>query len=156
MDLDMLKAFSKLYDCITKQRNMYLLVHTHVHAANTTLLCSLQRVVGFHVIKSCEGHRDGLTSLYQFVETPPAVVVCDFGCRMLETGLNWLPEYFKDTFFCHDDFHGNSRLCPPTFNLDLFADYAVFNSSVMEEVNSYIQPVKGLTVSGTTRVSVCL
>ena len=69
------------------------------------------RIAAYHVIKKAEGKRDAICSLYRFKREPPRLMMVDFACHAEECGLNWLPEYYKDTSFLHDIFHSYGHVC---------------------------------------------
>lgn len=111
-------------------------------------------VAGYHVIKRGEGKRDAVCSLYRFKRKSPKVVMVDFACHAEECGLNWLPEYFKDTAFLHDIFHGYGHVCSSRFGSHDLPSKPCANSSLMEQFNSFLQPLRGLLCSGATKVRI--
>lgn len=112
-----------------------------------------QRIVGHHVIKDSEGKRDIVMPLYEFMKTAPAVVFVDFACQAEESSLNWLGEFFRHTRWYHDTFHGYAHKCSSRFSCKGLHDIPDANTSMMEQANSFLQPLRGLLKSGTTRVS---
>ncbi len=110
------------------------------------------RIAGYHVIKRAEGKRDAVCSLYRFKKVSPKILMVDFACHAEECGLNWLPEYYKDTTFMHDMFHSYGHVCSSRFGSGDLPRKPCANSSLMEQINSFMQPLRGLLASGTTRV----
>lgn len=127
------------------------------HAARCGLwiwTCMLHhRVVGYHVMPHGEGRRDCLLSLLRFKLDPPHAVWVDFACHAEETGLNWAPEYFRDVQWYHDTFHGFSHVCAGRFSSAGLADMKLMNTSIMEQMNSFLQPIRGVLRSGSMKVS---
>lgn len=111
------------------------------------------RIAAYHIIQRSEGKRDAICSLYRFKKTAPETVLVDFACHAEETGLNWLPEYYKNTNFLHDIFHSYGHVCSTRFGLKDLPRKPCDNTSLMEQINSFLQPIRGLVASGTTRVS---
>lgn len=126
------------------------------HAARSGLwvwTCMVhQRVVGYHVMPHSEGRRDCLFSLLRFKKEPPKAVWVDFACLCEESGLNWCPEYFKFVQWFHDIFHGWKHKCSERFTSSRLFGMNYTNSSVMEQVNSFLQSLRGVLRSGTTKV----
>ena len=114
---------------------------------------SHSRIAGYHIIKRAEGKRDAICSLYRFKKTSPKVMMVDFACHAEECGLNWLPEYYKDTLFLHDMFHSYGHVCSSRFGSQELRRKPCANSSMMEQINSFLQPLRGLLSSGTTKVT---
>lgn len=112
-----------------------------------------ETVVGYHMMKGGEGRRDPLLSLYRFKKDPPKIVYIDCACQAEESGLNWLPEYFRHVTFYHDKMHGYSHKCSERFNSDRDGMDFGFNTPVMEQCNAFLGSIRGLLSSGTTRVS---
>ena len=81
---------------------------------------SHNRIAGYHVIKKAEGKRDAVCSLYRYKRDPPKLVMVDFACHAEESGLNWLPEYYKDTRFMHDMFHSYGHVCSHASALQIY------------------------------------
>ncbi len=112
-----------------------------------------QKVIGHHVIKRGEGKRDAIISLYRFKKAPPAMVFVDFACHAEECGLNWLAEYYKNVLFYHDTFHGYGHKCSSRFSCEGLSGMPATNTSIMEQFNAFLQPIRGILSSGKTRVS---
>ena len=100
-----------------------------------------------------EGTRDAICPLLKFKKTPPKAVFFDWGCKANESSLNWAGAYFRDTAFYHDVFHGVAHKCPNCYDSRRISNYAGLNTSLMEQVNSFLQPLRGILKSGTTRVN---
>lgn len=111
------------------------------------------RVVGHHIIKRGEGKRDAILSLYRFKKDPPKMVFVDFACQAEESALNWLSDYYQNVLFYHDIFHGYGHLCSARYSAKTLNSVPVTNTSVMEQVNAFMQSIKGMLSSGRTRVS---
>lgn len=110
------------------------------------------RIIGYHVMKRGEGTRDALLSLYKFKRVCPKAIFVDFACHGEEAALNWLPEYFQHCQFFHDMFHSYGHVCSRRFST---ADHNLKlceNTSLMEQLNAFLQVIRGLLMSGTTRV----
>lgn len=112
-----------------------------------------QRIVGHHVIKRSEGKRDVVLPLYRFMKKAPKVCFVDFACHAEEVSLNWLGEFFQSTRWFHDTFHGYAHKCSSRFSCKGLHDVPSSNTSIMEQVNAFLQPLRGLLKSHTTRVS---
>jgi hypothetical protein len=139
-------------DGCTKKRLAYF-----AHSQRTSIwinLCMIhEHVVGFHLIHSQEGRRDALVPIYRFWESPPLAIWNDFGCGCEESGLNWLPEYFHNVQHFHDMFHGFSHTsCSEKFSSRRLPTFSAINTSLMEQFNSFLQPVRALVKSRTTKV----
>ncbi len=111
------------------------------------------RVIGQHIIKRGEGKRDAIISLYRFMRNAPKIVFVDFACHAEECSLNWLAHYYQNTQFFHDTFHGYGHKCSSRFSCEGLKGCPVTNTSVMEQYNAFLQPVRGILSSGNTRVS---
>ncbi len=92
------------------------------------------RIVGYHVMPFCEGRRDPVISLFKFKEKAPDTIYIDYSCGAEESALNWLPEYYKNTTFYHDEFHGYNHVCSDRFKSKRSGHRAPFNTSIMEQV----------------------
>ena len=115
-----------------------------------------ETIVAFHVMPKGEGTRDAICPLLKFKTNPPDAVFFDWACKANESSLNWAGGYFRDTSFYHDVFHGVAHKCPPCYDSRRIPRFAGLNTSLMEQVNSYLQPLRGILKSGTTRVSFLL
>lgn len=112
-----------------------------------------ETIIGFHVMPGAEGKRDFIYPLYKYKRDPPRQVWVDFGCGCSETGLNHIPEYFADVEFFVDAFHSYSHLCPCVFGSKRYPEFKSLNTSIMEQINSFLQPLRGILKSGTTKVN---
>lgn len=95
-----------------------------------------QRIVGFHLMVHGEGRRDTYVPLLRFMENPPKVIFGDYVCGVEETCFNYVPEFFKDTQFFHDIFHGCCHVCSERFCSRRLSAFASLNTSLMEQVRS--------------------
>lgn len=109
-------------------------------------------VVGYHMMPKAEGLRDAIHSLQRFKEHAPKTVFIDFACGCEETALNWAPVYYKDTQFHHDAFHGMSHKCSSRFKSKRFAHFKVLDTSIMEQLNYALAPLKGIVMGPKTKV----
>lgn len=112
-----------------------------------------QHVVGFHVIPRAEGNRDAVFSLYRAKEAAPESLFVDFACSTEEVANNYLPVFFRNTKFYHDLFHGVVHKCSYRFCSGRMPLYAHFNTSIMEQVNSFLHKMDGMLLSGSSSVS---
>ena len=111
-----------------------------------------ERIVGFHIMPDGEGRRDGIVPPYRFMQDPPEALFGDFVCGWEETAMNTLPEFYKSVQFIHDVFHGSTHKCSERFEGKRLGKFASINTSLMEQVNSFLQPLRGVVKSGTTKV----
>jgi hypothetical protein len=111
-----------------------------------------ESIIGFHIMPGAEGKRDLLYPLYKYKEDPPKQIWVDFGCGCNEMALNYLAEHYRDTEFFVDAFHNYSHKCPSCFESKRFPEYGEINTSLMEQINSFLQPLRGILKSGTTKV----
>ena len=128
------------------------------HRSRTKLwvwMCMIhQTVIAFHIIKKGEGRRDPLLSLFRFKKEPPSAIFVDCACQAEESALNWLPKYYINTNFFHDTFHGFAHKCCDRFESRHQLPYfPKLNTSLMEQLNSYLQTLRGLVCSPTTKVT---
>jgi hypothetical protein len=114
-----------------------------------------QQIIGFHVIISSEGMRDAVAPLYRFLPNPPKNIWVDYACGMAEVALNWMPDYYRSVRFFHDVFHGYGHVCGPTHKSHRHREFLRVNTSLMEQVNAFIQPLRALLCSHTTKVCLC-
>ncbi len=77
----------------------------------------------------------------------------DFACQAEESGLNWLVDYYKDVRFFHDTFHGYGHKCSSRFSSRGLKGIPAANTSIMEQFNAFLQPLRGILSSGQTRVN---
>ena len=89
-------------------------VQQHSHSQRTGLwitLCMVhETIIEYHLIKNGEGRRDCLIPLFRFKKEPPEAVFCDTACFCEESGLKWLPGFFRHTKWFHDLFHGYAHV----------------------------------------------
>jgi hypothetical protein len=113
-----------------------------------------ETVVEYHIIKNGEGRRDCLIPLYRFLPEPPQAVFCDVACFCEDSGLKWLPDFFKHTKWFHDIFHGYAHVCPSVFRSNRSPLYSWVNTSLMEQFNSFFSDggLRGLIESSSTKV----
>ncbi len=109
-------------------------------------------VVGWHIMPKPEGLRDAVHSISRFKEHGPKTVFIDFACGCEETSLNWAPGLFGRTQFFHDIFHGMSHKCTSRYMSKRFGKFVPFNTSIMEQVNSALRPLKGMMMGPRTKV----
>jgi hypothetical protein len=109
-------------------------------------------IIGYHIITSSEGMRDAIVPLYRFLPNAPENVWIDYACGMAECAMNWLPHYFKQTNFFHDAFHGFVHVCGPTHKSQRDFAFLKVNTSLMEQINSFEQPLRAILRSHTTKV----
>ena len=132
-------------------------VQQHSHSQRTGLwitLCMVhETIIEYHLIKNGEGRRDCLIPLFRFKKEPPEAVFCDTACFCEESGLKWLPGFFKHTKWFHDLFHGYAHVCPSVFTCSTTPRYSWVNTSLMEQCNRFFQSIRGLLGSSTTKVS---
>ena len=115
-----------------------------------------ETIIGFHIMPGAEGKRDFLFPMYKNKEAPPEQIWVDFGCGCSEMALNYVPEYFKDVEFYVDAFHNYSHKCPGCFESKRFPEFEQLNTSLMEQINSFMQPLRGILKSGTTKVRILI
>ncbi len=109
-------------------------------------------VIGYHIMKHGEGRRDGIIPPYRFMENPPEAIFGDYVCGWEETALNLMPGFYRLVQFFHDIFHGCIHTCSERFCSRGLDQFASINTSLMEQFNSFLQPLRGLVKSGTTKV----
>ena len=138
-------------DC--KKKRMVIIGH-RARCSLWVWTCMIHhRVVAYHIIKRGEGKRDAIISLYRFKKDPPTAVFVDFACQAEESGLNWLVDYYKDVRFFHDTFHGYGHKCSSRFSSRGLKGIPAANTSIMEQFNAFLQPLRGILSSGQTRVN---
>ncbi len=170
----------KCGDC-TKRQFEYQVSHRSRAGLWIWVCLQHERIVGWHIMPKHEGRRDPLLSLYRMKEKAPKVILVDFSCGAEESSLNWAPEFFMNTSFYHDIFHGYTHKCTDRFKCDRVEILEGMNSSIMEQVrgisaccvlylclmrltlrisfvclnlqiNSHLQPLRGILKSGSTKV----
>ena len=68
---------------------------------------------GGHIVDGPEGRKDPASSLFTYLEKPPDALFYDFACSFEEYTLNREAQFFKQTCFYHDLFHGYTHNCSP-------------------------------------------
>ena len=117
----------------TKKRQ-FVIGHKQRSAIWIWMCMKHDTILGYHIMGKSEGIRDALFPLYRFRKTAPKAIFVDFACGCEEAALNWLPEFFKDTQFFHDVFHGYTHICAERFSATRLEEFVGLNSSVMEQV----------------------
>ena len=102
------------------------------------------RVLGWHYVNGSEGRKDVYAVLYKYFKVAPIKLFYDFACGAQEYCLNRFPDFFKDTHFYHDIFHGvtHGLTCSSMYKWNTLSNREVFNTSVMEQTNTYINRVQ--------------
>ena len=123
----------KSYPTVTKKGSTYLFLwfcpcHGHCY--------------GFHIIPKAEGRKDAANSLYMFLKEAPTSVFYDFACSLEEYCRNRESGYFELTSFFHDIFHGYTHKCSKTFKSNRLQGFSGANTSICEQLNSFLQCVK--------------
>ena len=78
---------------------------------------------GFHLIAGGEGRKHPFSSLVEYSSTAPAEFFYDFACQLSEYCLNREPQYFLNTRFWHDLFHGITHKCGKCFKSSEFVEW---------------------------------
>ena len=112
-----------------------------------------EHCVGWHVMTHGEGRRDAITPLFRLMPKAPKTYFMDFACGCDDYALNYHPQFFQETQFFSDAFHGFSHKCSSRFTANRLPQFKSMNTSLMEQFNAFAQPVKGLLKSHTTKVS---
>lgn len=72
---------------------------------------------------------------YRFCENPPSHIFFDFACGAADVAMNQMSEFYVDTQFYHDRFHGYAHTrCPETMKSERVDHLAAVNTSIMEQV----------------------
>lgn len=137
----------------TKKRN---LVTGHKARCGMWIWTCLQceHVVGWHIMRHGEGRRDAILSLYKYMEEPPDLVICDFGCMLHESSMNWVPHFANSIQFGIDTLHKFGHTCSEHFGVRHLTGLHTSNTSLAEQVNAFLQPIRGLLSSATTLVGI--
>ncbi|EJD54899.1 hypothetical protein AURDEDRAFT_51245 [Auricularia subglabra TFB-10046 SS5] len=95
--------------------------------------CTHSVCLGFHVIPKGEGRNDVFSALFTHWKRPPKYVIYDFACALAPYCMTREPEFFEDTVFLIDEFHGggHTRCSPACF----IRNYREFNSD-LQHINS--------------------
>ena len=94
---------------------------------------------GFHLISGGEGRKDPFSSLFKYLPKAPTDIFYDFACQLHEYCLNREPQYFLNTRFWHDLFHGITHKCGKCFKSSRICGMVGINSEICEQFNSYLQ-----------------
>lgn len=97
---------------------------------------------GFHLIDGGEGRKDGFSPLYKYKPTAPKDLYYDFACQLSEYSLNREPDFFKNTKYYHDIFHGLVHKCGNCFKSTRICGRDAINSSICEQFNAFLQCIK--------------
>jgi hypothetical protein len=89
-------------------------------------------IIGYHVISSSEGNRDAVAPLYRYMKKAPSAVFVDYACGVAEIALNWMPDFFYETAFYHDVFHGFVHKCGPVHKSTRYREFRKVNTSLMD------------------------
>lgn len=111
--------------------------------------------LGFHLMPGAEGRRDPFSSLYSYLPQAPQEVFYDFACSFNEYSLNREPQYYRNTRFWHDLFHGYSHKCPSSLRSSRIPSLQGLDTSICEQFNSFLQNIK-YTGSHLTQSHFCL
>ncbi|EJD51414.1 hypothetical protein AURDEDRAFT_57071, partial [Auricularia subglabra TFB-10046 SS5] len=99
--------------------------------------CTHSICLGFHVIPKGESRNDVFSALFTHWKRAPKYGIYDFACALAPYCMLREPEFFGDTVFLIDEFHGagHTRCSPACFisnYRDFNADLNVINSSAAE------------------------
>ena len=97
---------------------------------------------GAHVIDGSEERKDAACSLYTHLKVALDVILYDFACSLEEYCLSREADFFKNTRFYHDIFHGFSHSCSPCYSSKGLDDLTPVNTSNCEQFNSFLQCIK--------------
>ena len=97
---------------------------------------------GFHIVNGSEGRKDPCFSLYTHLTDAPDSIFYDFACSLEEYCLNRESQYYKNTRFFHDVFHGYSHTCSSVYSSRRLLDFRSVNTSLCEQFNSFLQCIK--------------
>ena len=97
---------------------------------------------GFHVMPESEGRRDVFYPLLKYLPTPPKLLFYDFGCSLLEYGLNREPHYFRSMQCAHDIFHEVGHTCSSCYKLAGSLPNLSLNTEICEQFNAFIKKVR--------------
>ena len=71
---------------------------------------------GFHLISGAEGKKHPFSAIFKYLSNAPLEIFYDIACQYSEYCLNKEPQYFQNTRFWHDLFHGISHKCGKTLS----------------------------------------
>lgn len=97
---------------------------------------------GFHIINGAEGRKDPTFSLLRYKPKAPRELFYDFACSFNEYCLNRVPDFFRNTRFWHDVFHGVTHVCGKNFKSRRIPGLISFNTEICEQFNSFLQCIK--------------
>jgi hypothetical protein len=101
---------------------------------------------------ACQYLMTSVAPLYRYMEKAPRAVFVDYACGVAEIALNWMPDFFLETSFYHDVFHGFVHKCGPVHKSTRHRAFRKVNTSLMEQINAFLQPLRSLLSSKTTKV----
>ena len=93
---------------------------------------------GFHLIAGGEGRKHLFSSLVKYSPTAPTDIFYDFACQLSEYCLNRKQQYFLNTRFWNDLFHGITHKCGKCFKSSRICGMVGINSDICEQFNSYL------------------
>lgn len=79
---------------------------------------------------------------FLYMERAPDEVFYDFACSLQEYCLNREPDFWKNTRFWHDVFHGFSHKCGNAFRSQRIRSLRYVNSEICEQFNAFLQCIK--------------
>ena len=125
-------AFTKSYPMVAKRGTSFFFLWFCLHG----------HCYGAHVIDGSEERKDAACSLYTHLKVALDVIFYDFACSLEEYCLNREADFFKNTRFYHDIFHGFSHSCSPCYSSKGLDDLTPVNTSNCEQFNSFLQCIK--------------
>jgi hypothetical protein len=107
-----------------------------------TVFCEHGVCYATFIMKKSESRDHLFSFMVKFLETPPKVLVYDFGCAVMDYCLNRLPNWFKDMVVLVDKFHyENHKACSSSFNMRQFEDLKLLNSQIAEQCNAKLRRI---------------
>lgn len=109
--------------------------------------CTHSVCLGFHCIAKGEGRNDVFSAIFTHWEKPPKFIIYDFACALGPYCMLREPEYWKDTRFVIDWFHGYGHVaCSPACFITSYVEYDVqlreANSSAGECGNAGVRRIR--------------
>ncbi|EJD45926.1 hypothetical protein AURDEDRAFT_63902, partial [Auricularia subglabra TFB-10046 SS5] len=109
--------------------------------------CTHSICLGFHVIPKGEGRNDVFSALFTHWKRPPKYVIYDFACALAPYCMLREPEFFEDTIFLIDEFHGGGHTrCSPACFISNYRDFnselKLINSSAAECGNAGLHRIR--------------